>query len=266
MIIIYSLYIDTHYTEVCIVLFKDGKEIDREIVRSTMKHSVVTMPSIQKIIDQSNNRSNNRSNEKKNTYLINLMREKSRKNSNQQLHYNIENKRLNQIYERYRRDSNMDSSDFKMIKNQEIANALNNSCKYKEKTPASINLERRTRYGEIVYRNLRLKNRFSKSEKNINYNVFRPRFNLNPNNKNHILFNTNKYMEDYFRRTKIKQYSSRNENCFKTNLIPLMNENLYSYRNSNININRNNNINPFLLNQLSNVNYSEFPAIDSYFH
>jgi tRNA threonylcarbamoyl adenosine modification protein YeaZ len=50
----YSLYIDTHYTEVCIVLFKDGKVLDKEIVRSTMKHSVVTMPSIQKVIERNN--------------------------------------------------------------------------------------------------------------------------------------------------------------------------------------------------------------------
>ena len=50
----YSLYIDTHYTEVCIVLFKDGKVVDKEIVTSTMKHSVVTMPSIQKLIERNN--------------------------------------------------------------------------------------------------------------------------------------------------------------------------------------------------------------------
>ena len=50
----YSLYIDTHYMEVCVVLFKDGKVLDEEIVKSTLRHSVITMPSIQKLIERNN--------------------------------------------------------------------------------------------------------------------------------------------------------------------------------------------------------------------
>ena len=48
----YSLYIDTHYTEVCVVLFKDGKVKDKEIVKTALKHSVVTMPTIKDLIER----------------------------------------------------------------------------------------------------------------------------------------------------------------------------------------------------------------------
>ena len=46
------------YEDLCeavfVVLFKDGKVLDEEIVKSTLRHSVITMPSIQKLIERNN--------------------------------------------------------------------------------------------------------------------------------------------------------------------------------------------------------------------
>ena len=53
-IIMYSLYIDTHYTEVCVVLFKDKKVLDKEVVKTSLKHSVITMPTIKDLIERNN--------------------------------------------------------------------------------------------------------------------------------------------------------------------------------------------------------------------
>ena len=50
----YSLYIDTHYTEVCVVLFKDKKVLDKEVVKTSLKHSVITMPTIKDLIERNN--------------------------------------------------------------------------------------------------------------------------------------------------------------------------------------------------------------------
>ena len=50
----YSLYIDTHYTEVCVVLFKDKKVLDKEVVKTSLKHSVITMPTIKELIERNN--------------------------------------------------------------------------------------------------------------------------------------------------------------------------------------------------------------------
>ena len=50
----YSLYIDTHYTEVSVVLFKDKKILDKETVKTSLKHSVITMPTIKDVIERNN--------------------------------------------------------------------------------------------------------------------------------------------------------------------------------------------------------------------
>ena len=49
-----TLFIDTHAKNVLIILFKDGKILDRIDIETMNKHSVVTMPSIRTIL--SNNK------------------------------------------------------------------------------------------------------------------------------------------------------------------------------------------------------------------
>ena len=47
----YSLFIDTHAKNVLIILFKDGKIVEKNDIETMNKHSVVTMPSIKQILD-----------------------------------------------------------------------------------------------------------------------------------------------------------------------------------------------------------------------
>ena len=49
-----SLFIDTHAKNVTIILFKDGKIVDEINIETMNKHSVVTMPSIRKILEDNN--------------------------------------------------------------------------------------------------------------------------------------------------------------------------------------------------------------------
>lgn len=50
----FSLFIDTHFDEVVLVLFKDGMVLDKIILNSGYKHSVVTLPSIKELIERNN--------------------------------------------------------------------------------------------------------------------------------------------------------------------------------------------------------------------
>ena len=50
----YSLYIDTHDTEIVIGLYKDGNILDSRIKPSTRNHSDFTMPLIKEILDTNN--------------------------------------------------------------------------------------------------------------------------------------------------------------------------------------------------------------------
>ena len=47
----YSLFIDTHAKNVLIILFKDGRIVEKNDIETMNKHSVVTMPSIKQILD-----------------------------------------------------------------------------------------------------------------------------------------------------------------------------------------------------------------------
>ena len=49
-----SLFIDTHGKKVLIILFKDNKIVDKIDIETFNKHSVVTMPSIKKILKDNN--------------------------------------------------------------------------------------------------------------------------------------------------------------------------------------------------------------------
>ena len=50
----YSLFIDTHGKNVLIILFKDGKILEKIDMETMNKHSVVTMPSIRQILENNN--------------------------------------------------------------------------------------------------------------------------------------------------------------------------------------------------------------------
>ena len=50
----YSLFIDTHDEEVKIIIFKDGTILDKKILKSSMNHSVMTMPIIDEILKSNN--------------------------------------------------------------------------------------------------------------------------------------------------------------------------------------------------------------------
>lgn len=49
-----SLFIDTHGKNVLIILFKNGKIIEKIDLETMNKHSIVTMPSIKKILEDNN--------------------------------------------------------------------------------------------------------------------------------------------------------------------------------------------------------------------
>ena len=50
----YSLYIDTHDTEIVIGLYKDGSLIARKVKESTRHHSDYTMPMLKEVLDSKN--------------------------------------------------------------------------------------------------------------------------------------------------------------------------------------------------------------------
>lgn len=50
----YSLYIDTHDTEIVIGLYKDGSLIARKVKESTRHHSDYTMPMLKEVLDSNN--------------------------------------------------------------------------------------------------------------------------------------------------------------------------------------------------------------------
>lgn len=49
-----TLFIDTHYDEVVLILFNDGKIFDSIILSSIMKHSEVVMPNIERLLSRNN--------------------------------------------------------------------------------------------------------------------------------------------------------------------------------------------------------------------
>ena len=49
----YTLYIDTHFVNLVLALFKDGKLIEKEVVESN-KHSEYTISLLEKLLDNNN--------------------------------------------------------------------------------------------------------------------------------------------------------------------------------------------------------------------
>jgi len=50
----YSLFIDTHFTNVNIIIYKDSKVIFKEELESKQSHSIVTMPLLRTILEDNN--------------------------------------------------------------------------------------------------------------------------------------------------------------------------------------------------------------------
>ena len=53
VVTLYTLFIDTHDKNVLIILYKDGKIINKENLETKNKHSEVTMPTIDKVLKTS---------------------------------------------------------------------------------------------------------------------------------------------------------------------------------------------------------------------
>lgn len=53
VVTLYTLFIDTHDKNVLIILYKDGKIINKENLETKNKHSEVTMPTIDKVLKDS---------------------------------------------------------------------------------------------------------------------------------------------------------------------------------------------------------------------
>ena len=152
-----------------------------------------------------------------------------------------------------------ENSELPLLKNKEIINALNNSSKYKGKNCLDFfSLNRRKKFSEKIYRNLRLPNKnISKSDKNIKNQLFY--INRNIRAQKTGLKNEEKTEG----KKKIRKYSSNIEKIFKINIFPKTNKEIN--RENNV-INRQNNIIYSPLNKYSNFTSIEFPAIDSYFN
>ncbi len=54
VVTLYTLFIDTHDKNVLIILYKDGKILNKENLTTMNKHSEVTMPTIEKVLCDSN--------------------------------------------------------------------------------------------------------------------------------------------------------------------------------------------------------------------
>jgi tRNA threonylcarbamoyl adenosine modification protein YeaZ len=54
VITLYTLFIDTHDKNVLIILYKDGKIINKENLETKNKHSEVAMPTIEKVLKDAN--------------------------------------------------------------------------------------------------------------------------------------------------------------------------------------------------------------------
>ena len=50
----YSLFLDTHDKNVVVVLYKDGVVVCNETLESNNKHSVITIPTIKKVLEENN--------------------------------------------------------------------------------------------------------------------------------------------------------------------------------------------------------------------
>ena len=72
VITLYTLFIDTHDKNVLIVLFKDGKIFNKIDLETKNKHSEVAMPTIDKILNESNIDVSDLSNHLNQNFLLNL--------------------------------------------------------------------------------------------------------------------------------------------------------------------------------------------------
>ena len=163
-----------------------------------------------------------------------------------------------------RYESRKESTDFQIMKNKEIVNALNCSSRIKSNCFACVTLNRRKKFAEKFYRNLRLNNKnFSRSEKTIKMRTLKPYFSNNKNNSKNKLINF-RNEEEKIDIKKLKKSGSIIEVNKKNSLLPKNNKEINEKRDNSLK--QQNNISNNSTKKLSNFNYIEFPAIDSYFH
>ena len=171
--------------------------------------------------------------------------------------FNINNnkKKFKKIKKIKKFEHKKESTDYQILKNKEIVNALNSSYRFKSNCPEYFSLNRRKKFAEKLYRNIKLKNKhFSKSQKNPKFNILRPLFSANSLNIKNKIFNS-KNDEEKIEKNIIKQFDDKDS---KTNIV------IFDKRNNNLKYKNkfsNNSINKY-----SNFYRIEFPAIDSYFH
>lgn len=48
----YTLFIDTHFTNVTLILYKDGKLVNKFVLESNQSHSLITMPAIKELLEK----------------------------------------------------------------------------------------------------------------------------------------------------------------------------------------------------------------------
>ena len=124
-----------------------------------------------------------------------------------------------------------------------------------------MTLDRRKKYSEKLFRNLRLKinKHASKSAKSIKINPLIQEFNTN--NIKNKLWNVEKEDHIIERNKKIRLFNKVNKN---NSLFPLTNKSVKD--NTNNNIKQKNNFSYYSIHNILNNNHIQFPAIDSYFH
>ena len=162
-----------------------------------------------------------------------------------------------------RYENRKESTDFQIMKNKEIANALNCSSRIKSNCFACLTLNRRKKYAEKFYRNMKLKNKnFSRSQKTIKVKALRPYLSINKNNPKNKLINI-RNEEEKIDIKKMKKGSIIEVNK-KNILFPQPNKEINEKRDNSLK--QHDNISNNSMNKYSNFNHIEFPAIDSYFH
>ena len=204
-----------------------------------------------------NNDIDNKKDSNHQSYLLKFL--KGNKN-NMPLKKKIKIKKIKHLNNN-RYENRKEFTDNQLLKNKEIINALNESDKYKVNCLDCVTLDRRKKYSENLFRNLRLKinKHISKSAKSIKINSIIPEFNAkNIKNK---LWNVEKEDHIIERNKKIRLFNKVNKN---NSLFPLTNKSVKD--NTNNNIKQKNNFSYYSIHNILNNNHIQFPAIDSYFH
>ena len=167
-------------------------------------------------------------------------------------------KKIKNINNNNRYQKAKENTEFPLLKNKEIINAINHKPKKRGNSVSCFNIKRKKKENEKISRNLGITNKnISKSEKSMKINL-KPEFNINNRIKNRLL-NSQQKMD----RKKIKRHN-KIDGIIKYNLFPQTNKIVIDKRNENLK--QQDNISCSSMNKYSNFTHIEFPAIDSYFY